>query len=77
MQHRRIDNYWSIDVSRDLSESWTGFTQFTLLDEKLPDGYVWSGEETDKTASDIQATSFMPRTLERNWKEMQSRSKNG
>ena len=44
MQERRIDDYWNIDGSRDLSDSWTGFTRFTLLEEKLPDGYVWSGE---------------------------------
>ena len=43
MQERRIDDYWNIDGSRDLSDSWTGFTQFTQLQEKLPDGYMWSG----------------------------------
>ena len=43
-QERRIDDYWNIDGSRDLSDPWTGFTQFTLLDEKAPDGYTWSGE---------------------------------
>ena len=42
-QEKRIDDYWSIDGSRDLSDLWTGFTQFTLLDEKALDGYVWSG----------------------------------
>ena len=36
-----------------LSDSWTGFTQFTLLNEKPPDGYVWSGERLIKR----QATS--------------------
>ena len=40
---KRIDDYWKIDGSRDLSDHWTGFTQFTLLQEKLPDGYMWSG----------------------------------
>ena len=35
-QERRIDDYWNIDGSRDLSDSWTGFTQFTLLEEKPP-----------------------------------------
>ena len=40
---KRIDDYWNIDGSRDLSEPWTGLTQFTLLDEKAPDGYTWSG----------------------------------
>ena len=41
-QEKRIDDYWNIDGSRDLSDPWTGFTQFTLLDEKAPDGYMWS-----------------------------------
>ena len=27
-----------------MSDPWTGFTQFTLLEEKLPDGFLWSGE---------------------------------
>ena len=43
-QERRIDDYWNIDGSRDLSVSWAGFTRFTLLEEKPPDGYMWSGE---------------------------------
>ena len=42
-QEKRIDDYWNIDGSRDLSDPWTGFTQFTLLDEKALDGYTWSG----------------------------------
>ena len=43
-QEKRIDDYWIIDGSRDLSDPWTGFTQFTLLEEKPPDGYMWSRE---------------------------------
>ena len=69
MQESRIDDYWNIDGSRDLSDSWTSFTQFSLLEEQPPDGYMCSRTETDKTASDIQARSFMARTLERNGKE--------
>ena len=42
-QEKRIDDYWNIDGSRDLSDLWTGFTHFTLLEEKAPDGYMWSG----------------------------------
>ena len=42
-QERRIDDSWNINGSRDLSDSWTDFTQFTLLEEQHPDGYVWSG----------------------------------
>ena len=53
MQERRIDDYWNIDGSRDLSDSWTGFTQLALLEEGPPDGYLWSGERLTKR----QATS--------------------
>ena len=41
-QEKRIDDYWNVDGSRDLSDPWTSFTQFTLLEEKLPDGILWS-----------------------------------
>ena len=50
---KRIDDYWNFDGLRDLSDSWTGFTQFPLLEEKPPDGYMWSGERLTKR----QATS--------------------
>ena len=36
-QEKRIDDYWNIDGFRDLSDPWTGFTQSTLLEEKVPD----------------------------------------
>ena len=42
-QERRIDDYWNIDGSSDLSGSRTGFTQFTVLEENRPDGFLWSG----------------------------------
>ena len=45
MQERRIDDYWIIDGSRALSDYWRGFTQFVLLEEKPPDGYMWSGRD--------------------------------
>ena len=42
-QEKLIDDYCNIDGSRDLSDPWTGFTQFTLLDGKPPEVYMWSG----------------------------------
>ena len=48
MFERRIDDCWNIEGARDLSDAWTGFTQFTILDEKPPDGYTWSGERLTK-----------------------------
>ena len=41
-QEKRIDDYWNIDGSRDLSDHWTGFLQFTLLEEKPPERFMWS-----------------------------------
>ena len=74
-QEKRIDDYWNIDGSRDLSDPWTGFTQFTLLEEKPPDAYMWSGEEIKKKTADIQARSSMARVMEVNGKERQAEGK--
>ena len=35
MQERRIDDYWNVDGSRDLSDSWTGFIQFNIQGRSL------------------------------------------
>ena len=42
-QEKRIDDYWNIGGSRNLSDPWTGFTQFTRLEENPPNGFLWSG----------------------------------
>ena len=36
LQEKRIDDYWIVEVDRNLSHSWRGFTKFTLLNEKPP-----------------------------------------
>ena len=71
-QEKRIDDYWNIDGSRDLSDPWTGFKQFTLLEEKPPDGYMWSGERLTRKRLNIQARSSMARALEINGKARQA-----
>ena len=38
LQEERINDYWNVDVDRNLSDSWTGFTKFTSLSEKPPKG---------------------------------------
>ena len=58
-QESRIDDCWNVDGSRDLSDSWTGLTQFTPLEEKLPDGYMWSGVRLTRKQFDIQARLLM------------------
>ena len=71
-QEKRIDDYWNIDGSRDLSDHWTGFTQFTLLEEKPPDGYTVVRWEINEKTAYIQARSSMVRTLEVNGKARQA-----
>ena len=71
-QEKRIDDYWSIDGSRDLSDPWTRFTQFTLLAKKTSGRiHVVRGEINKKTAY-IQARSSVARALEVNGKARQA-----
>ena len=70
-QEKSIDDYWNIDGSRDLSDPWTGFTQFTLLEEKLPDGYMWSGGRLTRK----QLTSRPDHLWPELWKSMGKHAK--
>ena len=70
-QEKRIDDYWNIDGSRDLSDPWTGFTQFTLLEEKAPDGYMRSGERLTRK----QLTSRPDHLWPELWKSMGKHAK--
>ena len=33
LQESRIDDHWNVDMDRSLSDSWTGITKFTSLNE--------------------------------------------
>ena len=74
-QEKRIDDNWNIDGSRDLSDPWTGFTQFTLLDEKAPDGYTWSGRRLTRKQLTSKARSSKARVMEVNGKECKAEGK--
>ena len=65
-------DYWNIDGSRDLSDSWTGFTQFTLLVEKHPNGCMWSGERLTRKQLTSRPDHLWPELWERNGKECQA-----
>ena len=60
MQESRVDDCWNIDGSRELSDSWTGFTQFILLGEKPPNGYMWSGERLTKRQATTRPDHLWP-----------------
>ena len=70
-QEKRIDDYWNIDGSRDLSDSWTGFTQFTLLEEKPPEGFMWSRRRLTRKQLTSRPDHFWPEL----WKTMGKNAK--
>ena len=70
-QEKRIDDCWNIDGSRDLSDPWTGFTQITPLQEKPPDGYMWSGRRLTRK----QLTSRPDHLWPELWKSMGKHAK--
>ena len=47
-QEKLIDDCWNVDGDRSLSDSWTGFMRFTLLNETPPKGCMWSGGRLTK-----------------------------
>ena len=44
MLEKNIDDCWNVDGGRELLDTWTGFTRFTTLKEKPPDGKMWSAK---------------------------------
>ena len=66
----------NIDVSRttrtNLDVMQEKRSRFILLEEKLPNGYMWSGWRLSEKTADIQARSLIPRTLGQNGKECQA-----
>ena len=71
-QEKRIEDYWNIHGSRDLSDPWTGFTQFTLLEEKPSRRTYVVRRKINEKAAYIQARSSMARALEVNGKACQA-----
>ena len=70
-QEKRIDDYWNVDGSRDLSDPWTGFTQFLLCEKKkLPTDFCGPGGLTRK-----QLTSRPDHPWPELWKSMGKHAK--
>ena len=62
----RKDDHRNVDGDRHLSEPWTGFTQFTILNETPPDGRMSSGGRLTK----IQATTRTDYLWPKIWSSM-------
>ena len=50
---------------------WTVFTRFTVLNEKPPDGYTWSGERLTRKQTTSRPDTLWPEI----WKDMSDASK--
>ena len=50
LQEKRINGYWNVEKDRTWPDSWTGFTRFTLLNEKISRMYVvWRATYTNSS----------------------------
>ena len=58
-------------MEEELSDAWTGFTRFIVLNEKPPDGYTWSRRRLTRK----QTTSRPEKLWPDMWKHMSDASK--
>ena len=77
MLERRIDDYLITERNRDLSDSLTGFTRFTIMDEKTPDGYTWSWERLTKKQTTSRPDYLWPENMERHVRSNEQKNKIG
>ena len=78
MQEKKIDDYWNVDSCKPLSDSWRGFTKFTLLKEKPPKGYMLPGERLTKIQTTARPDYVWPEVWTKIGKAAQNRkNKNG
>ena len=69
---KHIEDYWNVDEDRELSDTWTGFTRFTFLSEKPPDGYnMVQGERLTKKQTTSRPDNVWPEM----WKHMSDAAK--
>ena len=60
MLEKNIEDCWNVDGDLELSDTWTGFRRFTVLDEKPPDGYAWSGRRLTRKQTTSRPHSLWP-----------------
>ena len=68
---KKIEDYWNVEGERELSDAWTGFTRFTLFNERPPDGYTWSGERLTRKHITSRPDNVWPDM----WKHMSDAAK--
>ena len=68
---KNIHDHWNVDGERELSDAWTGFTRFIFSNERLLDGYTWSGERQTRKQTNSRPDNVWPDM----WKLMSDASK--
>ena len=63
-KRKRIDDYWNIDGSRDLSDPWTGFTQLRYWKNNLLMDMCGPGGRLTRKQLTSRPDYFMARTLD-------------
>ena len=61
--------------TENLSDSWTGFTRFTLLSETPPKAHMWSGERLTNIQTTSRPDHIWPDALDKNWESRSKRRK--
>ena len=75
LQEKRIDDYWNVDSSRHVSDSWRGSTKFTLPKETLPKGYMWSERRLTQIQTTTRPDHVWPEVWRKIGKATQNREK--
>ena len=70
-QEKRIDDYWNVDGSRDLSDPWTSFTQFIYWEKNLQTDICGSEEKLTRKLQTSRPDHFWPEL----WKSMGKHAK--
>ena len=71
MPEKNIEDYWKVDGERDLSDAWTSFTRFIVLNERPLDGFSWSGWRLTRKQTTSRPDNVWPDM----WKHMSDASK--
>ena len=77
LQEKRVDDYWNVDWSKHLSDSWRGFKKFTLLKEKPQKGYMCTWRRLTKIQATTRPDQVWPEVWTKIGKAAQNREKLG
>ena len=77
LEEKRMDDYWNMDVNRSLSDSWAGFTKFTFLQQKTPEGNMWSVERLTTIQATTRPENLWPEVWTKMGKAAQKKKKQG